>query len=378
MRKKILALTGTRSDFVYMKPVYQAIQKVKDLSLELVITGAHFDPLFVDSLIEVKESKLGTQHYLKIPARDLSSMDKLYSTLTSHLINLIRELKPSLVLLQGDRIEMLALAVTAALNNIPIFHMSGGDQSGSIDDSIRNAISSFAHIHLTTNPVSTSRLIEKGESPQRIIEVGEPSLDRIRTAQYLSPSVLKRKFSLDDGPLLLLAQHSVTTESTKAEKQMSTTLLAISELGYTTIITYPNHDTGFQGIIRAIGKYQHNPHFHIYPHLNHDTYLSLMKIASCLVGNSSSGIIEAPSFSLPAVNIGTRQTNRVRTANIIDVSYDKEEIKASITKAITDQHFRHSLERVKNPYGDGHTAEKVVKVIEDLPHTSRLLAKWMQ
>jgi len=268
--------------------------------------------------------------------------------------------------------------MTAAYRNIPIVHMSGGDYSGSIDDSLRNAITSFAHIHLTSCSLSTQRLLKNGEQANRVIEVGEPGLDNINNLTQLPKNELFSRYHLNDQkPLILVTQHPVTTESENSYQNMLETLKALDKINLPTILTYPNTDLGYKGILKAINEYQDRPWLRILPTLGITEFLNLLSHCSVLVGNTSSGIIEAPTFKVPFVNIGTRQINRLRATNVLDVSYHAQEITSAIRKSLFDEEFRQSLVECINPYGDGHTSLKVVNILEKLQITPNLLSKWV-
>jgi UDP-hydrolysing UDP-N-acetyl-D-glucosamine 2-epimerase len=256
--------------------------------------------------------------------------------------------------------------------------MSGGDCTGSIDDSIRNAITSFAHLHLTTCAPSTRRLIERGEAPQRMFEVGEPVLDVIRALDPITPAALAAAYGLDlNSPLVLATQHPVTTEAGDAAAQVTATLEALADLGLQTIFTYPNTDSGSADIIRVLEAWKGRGFLRLVPHLGQRAYLSLMKIAALMVGNSSSGILEAASFRLPVVNIGTRQHGRLRGANVVDATYVGEDIRAKISYALHDAAFRQALRDVTNPYGTGDTAAKTAAILARLRLVPELVAKWL-
>lgn len=380
MKRKILAITGTRADYGLMRPVFGAIAAAADLELELVVTGMHFAPQFKASLKEIETDRFGKLHRLVTGNAAGSGLDMALAlgNMVTATAEVVFRASPDLVLLQGDRGEMLAGAISAAHQNVAIVHMSGGDVSGSIDDSIRNAISSFAHVHLTTCAQSTSRLIARGESPGRVFEVGEPALDVIRSLEYVPPEELARELELDlSQPLALVTQHPVTTEALDAARQITETLEALAALRMQTVFTYPNTDAGGADMERVLRSYTGRPFLRIVPHLGSRTYFSLMKIAAVMVGNSSSGILEAASFKLPAVNIGTRQHGRTRAANVIDVAHDREAIRKAVLFAMNDAGFQRACAHCVSPYGDGRAADKTLDILRRLRLTPALLTKWI-
>ncbi|HBF36358.1 MAG TPA: UDP-N-acetylglucosamine 2-epimerase (hydrolyzing) [Firmicutes bacterium] len=381
MVRKILGITGSRADFGLMIPVFQKITQSPDLDLDLVVTGMHLLPEFQDSLGEIVKSNLCRMHHISMVLGEDSgkAMAQSLGLAIFGIAEVIESVKPDIILLQGDRAEMLAGAIAAAHTNTPICHMSGGDYSGSIDDVTRNAISKFAHIHLTTCESSGQRLLAMGEKAGRIFKVGEPGLDVIKQMQYIPPAELAKEFRLDlTRPLLLATQHPVTTETDQAAWQMTQILEALTELDIQTVFTYPNTDAGGREMARVLRKYQNQDFLRIIPHLGSVKYLSMMRIASVLVGNSSSGIIEAPFFRLPVVNIGTRQYGRLRACNVIDTGYHKAEIVKAIFRALQDPFFRETLQHdCVNPYGDGTAAPKTIVLLSHLKLGPELINKWM-
>ena len=377
MRRRILAVTGSRAEYGSMRPVLRALGAHPLLDLELMVTGMHLAPQFAASRAEIESDALCPLHI--VPAGHEQSDMAL--ALGAQIVAMARAMEgaaPEIVLVQGDRGEMLAAAIAAAHRNTVVAHMSGGDRTGSIDDSIRNAITSFAHLHLTTCSASSERLIARGEAPQRVFEVGEPALDAIRTLDALAPADLAAQFGLDlDRPLVLATQHPVTTEAAEAAAQVSATLRALEALGLQTVFTYPNTDTGGDAIAKVLEAWRGRDFLRLVPHLGQRAYLSLMKIAAVMVGNSSSGILEAASFRLPVVNIGTRQHGRLRAANVVEADYDSADIERKVVYALHDAAFRQSLRSVTNPYGDGDTARKTAELLARLHLSPALLAKWL-
>jgi UDP-N-acetylglucosamine 2-epimerase (non-hydrolysing)/GDP/UDP-N,N'-diacetylbacillosamine 2-epimerase (hydrolysing) len=363
-----------------MTPIFKKINQSSGLELDLIVTGMHLLPEFQCSLNQVVMDSFGKLHYagMLLGEDNGKAMAQSVGLAVYGMAAVMETVGPDLILLQGDRDEMLAGAIAGAHMNIPVCHMSGGDYSGSIDDSIRNAISKFSHIHLTTCALSTQRLLAMGEKAGRIFEVGEPGLDVIKNMDYIPAAELAKEFHLDlNLPLVLATQHPVTTESDQAARQITQTLEALAELKLQTIFTYPNTDAGGREMVKVLQRYQDRDFIQIIPNLGSTKYLSLMRIASVLVGNSSSGILEAPSFKLPVVNIGTRQHGRLKACNIIDTGYSKAEIIAAIRLAVEDRSFGAVLQQnCINPYGDGTTAQKTIALLTRLKLSPALINKW--
>jgi len=284
--------------------------------------------------------------------------------------------RPDILLLLGDRAEMLAGATAASYMGIAIAHLHGGEVSGGVDEPVRHAISKLAHVHFPATENSAKRLIKMGEDPLRIFIVGAPSLDTILNEKLPKQSKLAKKYGLDlSKPILLVLQHSIVTEADDAAAQIKETLNAIVGLKQQTILIYPNADAGGRRMIRVIKKYEKYPFLKSFRSIPYTDYLGLMRMASVLIGNSSSGIIEAPSFHLPVVNIGTRQKGRERSTNVIDVGYDRREIVKAVKKALHDGKFRAKVNKCKNPYGDGNASQRIVKVLSKIEITPKLLQK---
>jgi GDP/UDP-N,N'-diacetylbacillosamine 2-epimerase (hydrolysing) len=384
MTRKILSITGTRADYGLMRPVHEAIHQDADLDLFLVVTGMHYLPEFNHSLEELRREKLGT--LVELPVADHSSTSaSMAATLGAHvqaLVPVIEGIKPDIMLLQGDRGEMLAGAIVAAHMNIPIVHMSGGDRSGTIDDSLRHAITKLAHIHLPTCEDSRQNLLSMGEEAGRIRVVGEPALDIITTFTPLSKADLERIYPALNGsrPFVIVAQHPVTNEVHAAGEQMQMTLEAILELGLQAVLTAPNSDAGSGLISEKINFFteKYPETFIFVAHLGQENFYSLMHYAAALIGNSSAGILEAASFKLPVVNIGTRQHSRLRAENVLDVHYSKDEICKALETCRSDKKFKENVSCCVNPYGQGDTAKQTVEVLRTLKLQPDLISKWIK
>jgi len=271
----------------------------------------------------------------------------------------------------------LATAIVAAQMNLPVVHMSGGDFSGSIDDSIRNAISKFAHFHLTSCDASTRRLVQLGEAPDRIVEVGEPALDLLRTMTFIPIETLAAELGLPRGrPFLLATLHPMTDESDQAASQMKIMLEAVAALEMLTVVTHPNNDAGGRAMREVLDSWRGRPHIRVIANLGSHRYLSLLRNAAAMVGNSSSGIIEAPALKIPVINIGSRQHNRLRAGNVVDVACERDAIVKAVRFVLGDVEFRRKLPTCRSPYGDGHATERTIDVLSRLKLDTELIEKW--
>ncbi len=377
--RKIAVITGTRADYGIYKSVLHSIKAISELDLSLLVIGMHLSSEFGYTLKEIEKDNY--KIYAKINvlhSKDSrEDMAKNIGVLIAELSEQLALLNPDILLILGDRGEMLAGAISATYLGIPIAHIHGGDISGNVDDPVRHAITKLAHIHLPATPESAQRILKMGEEPWRIHVVGAPGLDLIRAA-VANPHEIIKKYKIDlSKSLILVAQHPVVSEIEFAGSQIIETLDAIKELALPTIWIYPNADAGGRKMIDAIKKYQNYSFIQTFQSIPHEDYFGLMNLASVLVGNSSSGIIEAPSFNLPVINIGTRQLGRQREKNVIDVDYNKSEIieaikgvlKNTVNKKVS--HFPNSL------YGDGTAGIKIAQILSRIEIDKHLTIKRM-
>lgn len=379
--RNIIAVTGTRAEYGILYPVLKAIEASPKLKLTLVVTGMHLSNEFGYTIKEIESNgfKIGARVDMLLSSDTPEAMAKSVGLGIMGMAQAWGQLNPDIILVLGDRVEALAASIAAAYMNIPIAHIHGGDSSrGGLDEYARHAITKFAHIHFPATKKSAERIIKMGEDEWRVHLVGSPALDVILNEPLLPPDFLAQRLGISlSQPLILLVQHSVTTQVDEAAKQIRETLEAIVELGYPTIVIYPNSDAGGRRMIEVIRQFESYAFIKAFKSLHRKEYLSLMRVASVMVGNSSSGIIEAPSFGLPVVNIGTRQEGRERGRNVIDVGHNKEEIIKGIEKSLTEKEFLKEVKKCENPYGDGKAALKIAEVLSEVEITPQLLQKRM-
>jgi UDP-hydrolysing UDP-N-acetyl-D-glucosamine 2-epimerase len=285
--------------------------------------------------------------------------------------------RPDILLVLGDRFEMHAAVGAALPFKIPVAHIHGGESTeGLIDEPIRHSITKMSHLHFTSIEYYAQRIIQMGEEPWRVVVSGAPSLDALQMLSFLSRQELDQRYGLNPAvPLLIVTYHPVTLEYETTETQVAELLAAVREVDVQMIFTYPNADTHGRKIIEMIHDFVAQcGHAHVIVNLGPEAYFSFMQHAAAMVGNSSSGIIEAASFKLPVVNIGNRQRGRVRAHNVIDVSCDRSEILAGIRKALSSK-FRAELKDLVNPYGDGCATEKIVDKLKKVKINDDLLLK---
>ena len=367
--KSILAVTGARAEFGILLPVLRAIQKEPELSLSVAVTGLHLLPKYGNTLGDVKRA--GFNPHI-VPMYDTGDnageqATRAFAKAVVGFGELIAKQQPDIVFVVGDRLEPFAAVVAAATQGKFIAHIHGGDTSdcGQKDDSIRHSISKFAHFHFAASASSAERLRKMGEEESRIHQVGSPALDTLLGEDPAPKEELYADLGFDPTqPVVMVLQHSVSMESANAYDQMCITLRAVIELGHQTLVLYPNNDPGSGGIIRAIEELRARalPQVRVQKSLDHHTYLSLLRYADCIVGNSSSGLIEAPAVGLPNISVGTRQQGREHGANTLFVPHDMQAIQGVVAKARSPR-FRARLLKQKSPYGDGHASEKITQIL---------------
>lgn len=377
--RAIGVVSVSRSDYGYLRPVLEEIRQASDLRLLLFVAGMHLalefgltvraieaDGLPIAERVEMLEPSDSPEAVAASMGRGVAGFAKAYAR---H--------RPDLVVVLGDRFEMLAAAAAALPFALPVAHIHGGEVSeGAMDNQIRHAITKLAHLHFASAELHGRRIARMGEEAWRIHTVGSPGLDRIRTMQLLSRKELAGALELPStGLWLVVTFHPVTLEYQDTSAQVEELLAALEKMDGTFVVTYPNADTAGRVIIRQIEEFATRcPRARLARNLGDQLYLSLLRHADAMVGNSSSGIIEAPSFGLPVVNIGTRQRGRLRGANVIDVGYGRDEILRGIEAGFAPG-FRERLQGLPNPYGDGQAAPRIVQILRQVPLDARLIQK---
>lgn len=369
--KKICVVIGSRANYSSIKSAMRAIQRHPDLELQLIVGASAILDRYgsVVMLIEQDGFEPSARVHMLIEGETPATMAKSTGLGLMELPTLFEQLRPDVVLTVGDRFETMATTLAAAYMNIPVAHTMGGEVSGTIDESIRHAVTKFAHIHFPACEGARERIIKLGELPQHVHMVGCPRIDLVADILNGEEKALESQLfdsgvgeSFDfDQPFALVSQHPVTTEYGAGEAQITVTLQAIRELDLPAIVLWPNADAGSDDIARGMRKWREQKldhQMHFFKNLPIETYVRLMRRTACLVGNSSSGIREGAFIGTPVVNIGTRQNARDRGSNVMDVGYDKDGIKAAIARQI--DHGRYAMEPI---YGDGRAGERIANVL---------------
>ena len=362
---KVVCLTGTRADYPRVKSVLLKLDRLKKINLKLVVTGTHLSKEYGLSINEIIRDKLPISKKINIIKKKHNSFIDISlssSKLVKEFSKYLNKVKPDLVLLTVDRYETLAAAVAAFLMNLPIAHIQGGEVTGTSDETIRHAVSKLSNFHFVANSDAKKRLIKLGEYEKNIFNYGCPFIDIIKETKYLPKKHLFKKLNLDiRKKTIIFIQHSVTTEINNVKKQIQTSIKALKNLRNTQIVSFfSNSDAGGKNIIKELKK---NKQFILMRNLDSKDFLSLMKHADVMIGNTSAAIREAPSFFLPAINIGTRQNNRLRAGNVIDCQHNKQKIIKALNKALYNKDFLKKLSKIKNPYGDGNSSKQIVQQI---------------
>lgn len=376
--RKIVYLTGSRADYGLFSQALRRIGEHPALDLALIVTAMHLAPEFGHTVQMVEQDgfPIAARVATLLAGDDGGTMARAIGLAILGLTQALESIRPDLLIVLGDRGEMLAGAIAAAHLNIAVGHVHGGEISGTIDESVRHAITKLAHFHFPSTEENAWRIVQMGEDPWRVHIVGAPGLDYLAFVEPMSREELEADLELDlSQPVLLMTQHPVTTEVEAAADQMRTTLDAIASVGVQTVITYPNADAGGRAMADVIEEYAPIPFLRLRPTLGQRRYVSLLRYAAAMVGNSSSGIIEAPFFGLPVVNIGSRQQGRQRAENVLDVPHDHEAIEQAIRATLTDEGFIRLARACTNPYGDGHAGERIAAALAAVPLDRSVLQK---
>ena len=377
--RTIGVVTTARSDYGIYLPVLHRLRADPELDLHLIVSGMHLSPEFgsTQQVIEDDGFTIGDRIEMLLSSDSPEGIAKSMGLGTIGFAQSYARRRPDILLALGDRFEMHSAVVAALPFKIPVAHIHGGESTeGLIDEAIRHSITKMSHIHFVATEAYGRRVVQMGEETWRVVVTGAPSLDNLNGLSPLSDREMKDKYGLDlTEPPLLVTYHPVTLEYEHTKSRVKELLAALEETGRRTIFTYPNADTAgrvVMDMIRAFTK--KNKGHQIVSNLGTVPFFTLMGRAAAMIGNSSSGIIEAASFKLPVVNLGNRQRGRFHGVNVIDVGNSRSEVLAGIEKALTPE-FRAGLACLKNAYGDGHASERIVDKLRSVRLDNDLLLK---
>ncbi len=356
--KKIIFLTGTRADYGKIKSLMNEVEKSENFELYVFVTGMHLLSEFGNTINEIKKSKYTNVHsyinqFIEEP------MDVILANTINGFSRYVSEINPDLIVVHGDRVEPLAATIVGVLNNILVAHIEGGEVSGTIDESIRHSISKMAHYHFVANSKAKNRLLQLGEEEKNIHIIGSPNIDVIKNNNY-SIEEIKKYYNIEYEKYAICMYHPVTTEVDNTENKIKNIVNAILESDKNFIVVKPNNDHGFRIIENEYKRLAKCKRVKIFPSIRFEYYLELLKNAEFILGNSSSGIHEAPLIGIPTINIGTRQKGRFDYISIINVEEDKKQILSAI----------NSIDKYKNfekteIFGQGNSSESFINILNN-------------
>ena len=375
----ILIITGSRGEYGYIRPIIKYIDTLKDINYKTVITNMHLCPKFGNSIDEFYKDNITTDYkiYNTLDSYNNITMVKSLGIFLMQIPEIIIESKCDIVLISGDRGEQLMTAIAASHLNIPVAHIQAGEKSGNIDGQVRHSITKISHLHFCSNEDAYNRVINLGEERFRIFNTGAPLIDELIDPNFYINNIEEELNIPKNKDIILVVNHSISEESNKADSQMKVIFDILQEYpNFSKIIIMPNSDSGSLKIRKIIhDNSSKEKGYYVFFNLTRKLYISIMKKAKLMIGNSSSGIMEAPTFKLPVVNIGRRQIGRFRAKNVVDVKeYNFEAIKKAVELGLSDK-FKNSLKDVTNPYGDSKASKKIVNILKNIIIDKNLLNK---
>ena len=376
-RRRVLVTLESRATFGYSVNVIKRAMADPALEVQTLLTGMHLMPELGNSQSMLHRAQIPISATVPLtPGAGRAGWPQAMGHAISGFAEAYDRLDPEIVLISGDRYETFALAVAAVYMGIPVAHIQAGDKSGHIDDAARMALAKLVHIHLAPGADAVERLRRLGEQEFRIFDTGAPQLDDMVGRSFKKDQITLdgKDFDLTE-PYVVLIQHPVMHQHDRIVEQIEATLHACFATGLGIVWIYPNSDFGFRDILAIIERQRSHDRIVAVPNLDREDYLTVLANAACLVGNSSSGLLEAPTFRIPVVNIGNRQRGRPQALNIVNTSYDPADIERAIRFVLTDAKFRDDCSRAVNPFGDGKSAERIVGILRDIRIDEALLDK---
>lgn len=375
--RTIGVVTVARSDYGIYRPLLRELAGRDGVELQLYVGGMHLRERFGSTIDEIENDGFPITARLDFLEDDDSQL-AVASALgrgVAVFAEAFSDKRPDLLVVLGDRFEMLAAGLAALPLTIPLAHLHGGETTeGAVDESMRHALTKLSHLHFASTVAYARRIVQLGEEPWRVVTSGAPALDAIRGHTPLDDAALAERGVRLRGPTLLVTFHPVTLEACDTERQLDAVLAAVDASGLDAVLTYPNADAGHERVAERLESFADDGRFTLVRSLGADAYYTLLGHVVAMVGNSSSGIIEAASFRLPVVDIGNRQRGRIRPANVLHAEPETAAIRDMLAHATSDQ-FRAGLATLENPYGDGHAAPRIADVLDSVPLDARLLAK---
>ena len=381
MKRKIAVITGTRAEYGLLRGIMKAIQESRKLKLQVIVTGTHLSPKFGNTYSQILADgfKIDRKIDLKISGDSSCDVASAMGRAVVGFSNAYKDLKPDIVLILGDRYEIFAAAAAAIPFNIPIAHIAGGEVTeGAMDEQIRHAITKMAHIHFPCAGPYAQNIRRMGEEPWRIFNVGHPRMESLRHMPFIEKEELFTSLGIDPSKRTFLVTLHPETLSSPEEISRSSDVFFRVLAGYTDVnivITYPNSDTHGKIIIGKIEALKKNKNFKVFRNLGDLRYLSLMRVSDIVIGNSSSGIVDAPFFKVPVIDFGDRQKGRLMAANIVHADTSTKSLKTAIESILQGQSFSKRIKNMKCLYGSGDTSSAIAKVLSAVPINRKLIAK---
>lgn len=356
--KKILFLTGTRADFGKIKSLISILDDHMDFEVFVFVTGMHLQKEYGYTLLEIERCNFKNIHTFENRTHE-TTMDLTLAKTIEGLSSYCKKLNPDLIVVHGDRVETLAGAIVGSLNNILVAHIEGGELSGTVDELIRHSVSKLSHIHFVSNAEAAKRLLQMGEMKTSIFTIGSPDIDIMFSEALPNLETVKSYYEIDFKKYAIMMFHPVTTEVKEIKEYIDNFIDVLLNDTHNYVVIYPNNDLGSQDIIEAYNKLKNNSRFRVFPSLRFEYFLSLLKNSQFIIGNSSSGIREAPYYGIPIINIGTRQQNRALNADIVNIDYNRSSICSALKKIDS-----HQIKITSNDFGTGKSTQLFLKSLK--------------
>lgn len=355
--KRLLFLTGTRADFGKLKPLMDCTIASENFDVHIFVTGMHMMSRYGYTCDEIEKSGYKNIHKF-INQNSGDTMDSVLGKTVTGLSDFVKEVSPQMIIVHGDRVETLAGAIVGSLSNILVAHLEGGEVSGTIDELIRHAVTKLSHLHFVANELAARRLQQLGEKPEYIYAIGSPDIDVMNSKSLPSIGDVRERYNIEFDDYGIVLFHPVTTEVDQLAMHSGALVDALLEDGGNYVVIFPNNDHGTELIMREYARFEHEKkNFRMFPSMRFEYFLTLLKHAEVIVGNSSAGIREAPFYGVPTVNIGTRQFRRAAAETILNCSPGKDDIVSAIGRA-------RALPRTKLAlFGSGNSASQFLKIL---------------
>src|SRR5215204_2948799 len=371
-KRRVLGITAIRSEYFLQRPILRAMVDHPELELSLIVTGAHLSPLHGHTVKEIEKDGFPIAARIESLIHSDHDADRIKGAASQLqvLAEVVDELRPDWLFVPADREESITLALCGTYMNLATAHYAAGDRVvGNADDMMRHAVSRLSHLLLTTHEDARRRLIKAGEQEWRVHNVGHAGIDRIGSAEELNTVELAKALGVKEieDRFAVVIQHPLTSEIENAGQQMRETMAAALELGLQLFVSYPNSDPGSNQIIEVIEQHRSDRRVHIFRNIPDREFVNLLRRAAVLLGNSSMGLLEAPYLKLPVVNVGRRQSERHHSSNVFFVPAEREAIVRQVRAIIEDDETKQKLNLCENPFGDGHTGERVAELLATTP-----------